>query len=118
MEGGGDEGGEMRRDDLRALQGDAELGPDPRLCRGRAEADDRARLYDADLRQKPRPARRNLGRVRLLVDTPFAARLPLEMLDNVRYVDRRPVNPSLGERLVEQGAGRSDERRAGEVRSE
>ena len=83
-----------------------------RLRRGRAEADDHARLDQRDLGVEPRPAGGDLAGVRLLVDAPLAARLPLEVLDDVGDVDRCAVDAGVLERAVEQLAGRADERMA------
>ena len=46
------------------------------------------------------------------MDPALAARLPLEVLDDVRDVSARPVDAGLVERLVEQPTGRTDERAA------
>ena len=53
--------------------------------------------------------------VRLLVDAPLAARLPLEVLHDVGDVDGGAIDAGLRERAVEQLAGRADERMAGEI---
>jgi len=50
-----------------------------------------------------------IGLVRLLVDPALPSRLPLEVLDRVRDVGRRPVDPRGLEGLVEEAAGRADE---------
>src|SRR5207248_7188824 len=57
-----------------------------------------------------RAARRDLARVRLLVDAALAARLPLEVLDDVGHVDGRSIDARFTERAIEQLARRSDER--------
>ena len=44
------------------------------------------------------------------MNAPLAARLPLEVLHDVGDVDRRPVDPRLDERAIEQTARRPDER--------
>ena len=75
----------------------------------------RARLHERDLGVEPRPAGRDLAGVRLLVDAPLAARLPLEVLDDVGDVDLRAVDPRLRERPIEQRAGRTDERMAAQI---
>ena len=51
----------------------------------------------------------------LLVDAALAARLPLEVLHHIGDVDGRAIDPSFGERLVEQLPGRADERMTGQV---
>ena len=87
MHGGHDERRKGRRDDLSALRRDLELPAEQRLGRGRAEADDGARLDQLDLGVEPGPAGGDLARVRLLVDAALPARLPLEMLHDVGDVD-------------------------------
>jgi hypothetical protein len=49
------------------------------------------------------------------VDAPLAARLPLEVLDRVRHVGARPIDPRRLERVVEDAPRRADERPAGLV---
>src|SRR5439155_21216166 len=70
---------------------------------------------DRDLPLEPRAARQLLGAIRLVVDAPLAAGLPLEVLDRVRDVGLPAVNPRVGERAVEQLPRGPDERRAGEI---
>jgi len=65
-----------------------------------------------ELGLEPRAARGQLAPARLRVDAALAARLPLEVLDRVRHVDRFPVDARLREGLVEHAAGRADERRS------
>src|SRR5262249_59755234 len=62
-----------------------------------------------ELRLEPRPASPHLALPRLLVDPPLAALLEREVLHRVRHVDARPVEPGLGERVVEHAARRPDE---------
>src|SRR5436305_14272638 len=98
MDGCGHEWRERGIDELGAWDGDAELWSDHGLRGGGAEADDGARLDHGDLRLKPRAARRNLGGVRFFVDAAFAARLPFEMLYDVRHVDGLAVDARFVER--------------------
>src|SRR5919109_70307 len=119
---------EMRRDRLQvadegrelglgvaAVLRDAKVAAEQRLRGGRAEGDENARLHDRELGVQPRATRGDLGPVRLLVDAPLPARLPLEVLDDVRDVRERAVDAGLLERPVEQLPGRADERFAGLV---
>src|SRR5205814_752591 len=69
-----------------------------------------ARLHDGELRLEPGSARRHLRPVRLLVDPPLPARLPLEVLDGVRDIGRPAVDAGRLERLVEEVPRRADER--------
>ena len=81
--------------------------PEARAPRGaRARAPTRARA-----------GRHRFGPVRALVQTPLATRrrTPLEVLDDVRDEDRLAIDPGGLERLVEDPAGRTDERRALDV---
>src|SRR5262249_42810411 len=68
---------------------------------------------DANLRVEPRTARLNFRRVRLLVNTPFAAGLPLEMLDHIRHVHGLSIDSRLLESTIQKTAGGTDERPAG-----
>src|SRR5207249_20977 len=104
-----------RWDQLAAMSGDPELASEKRLRRGRAQTHDRARLHQRDLRIEPRATRSDLARARFLVNPPFAARLPLEVLDDVGDPDRGAIDAGLGERPIEQLAGRADKRMPGEI---
>jgi hypothetical protein len=95
--------------------GDAELTPKQRLRGGCSEQDEDARVHNRELGLEPRAARSHLGPVRLLVDPPLAASLPLEVLDGVRDVYDRPVDPGRVERFVEEAPSRPDEGPAGQV---
>src|SRR5436190_9759459 len=102
----------IRVDRLASLPRDAEVPPEKCLRRGGAETDEHPRLDNLELGLEPRPARGDLGPVRLLVDPPLAAGLPLEVLDDVRHVDLAPVDPGFLERLVQELPRRADERLA------
>jgi hypothetical protein len=106
---------EVRLQPFAALFRDAELAAEQRLRRGRAEADEDARTDDGELRLEPLTAGRELAPARLGVDPPLAARLPLEVLHRVRHVDGSTVDAGLDERIVEDAAGRPDERRTVEI---
>src|SRR5207245_2830257 len=102
-------------DELAAMRRHLELAPEERLRGGRAKADDRARLDQFNLGVQPRPACGDLAGVRLLVNPALAARLPFEMLDDVRHVHALAIDAGVFERLVEQAAGRTDERASCEI---
>ncbi len=72
-------------------------------------------LDHGQLRLQPGTAGHDLERVRLGVDAPLAARLPLEVLHDVGDVGPAPLDPGLLERLVEQASRRPDEGMAAEV---
>jgi hypothetical protein len=95
---------QRRREELAALLGDAELRAQHRLCRGRAEAHDDLRVESEDLRFQPRPTGKHLVRLRLLVNAPFAARFPTEMLDRMGDVDNRSIGvvPPASDRCVQR----------------
>src|SRR5688500_3963334 len=112
MDRGENVGCEPRVDELPALAADAEVAAQERLRRRRAQTDEHARLHDVQLGLEPRPAGGHLGPVRLLVDAPLAARLPLEVLDDVGDVRKSPVDLRLVEGPVEQLAGGTHERAA------
>src|SRR3954454_7870567 len=97
------------------MRGYLELTTEQRLRRGRTEADDRARLDQRDLTVEPWPARGDLAGVRFLVDAPLAARLPLEVFDDVRDVDRGAIDAGVLERAIEQLPRWTDEGMAGKV---
>src|SRR5581483_11378093 len=91
---------------------DAELRAEKRLRSRRAETNNRVRFNNGYLRVQPRTARPDFVRVRFLVQAPFSARLPFEMLHDVRDVNGSAVEPDLLERAIEQLARRPDERLA------
>jgi len=107
---GEDDGREVALHRLAALLRHAELAAEQRLRGCRAEADQHRRPHDGELRVEPRAAGRDLAPARLLVDAPLPPRRPLEVLDHVRHVGERAVDPGLLERLVEEASGRADER--------
>ena len=69
-----------------------------------------SRLDRRELGLEPGTAGGDLAPVRLRVDPALAARCPLEVLDHVRHVGGAAVDSSILERLIEQSAGRADER--------
>jgi hypothetical protein len=70
---------------------------------------------DRELRFEPGPARRDLDRVRLLVDAFLASRLPFEVLYDIGHVYLTPVDSGFLQTGVEQAAGGADERAPFEV---
>ena len=100
---------ERRFDERPAMRGHLERSAEQRLRGGRTETDDRLRPHERNLSIQPWTAGRNLRRARLLVDAALASRLPLEVLHDVGDVDIVASDARLGQRLVEQSAGRSDE---------
>ena len=76
-----------------ALFGDPERGTENRLRRGRSETDEQFRLHDSQFGFHPRPAGGDLARVRFLMDAPFAARLPFEMLHGIGDINVVAIDP-------------------------
>ena len=85
------------------------------IGRGRAETDEHAWLQHRDFGVEPRPTGGDLAPVRLLMDSPLALRLPLEVLDDVRDVHLGAVDLDFLERPVEQLPSGPDERAPFEV---
>src|SRR5215207_8618298 len=90
---------EVGLDGHAALLRHPELPAEQSLRRGRAEADEHLRLDRLELGLEPRAARGDLRPVRLCVNAPLAARLPLEVLDDVRDERERTVDAGLFEAL-------------------
>src|SRR5512134_3111341 len=97
------------------MLGHAERVPEERLRGGGAEAVDRPRAHDPDLRLEPRATRPHLAGGGLLVDAALPPRLPLEVLDSVRHVHAAPVYPGDGEGAVEEAPRGPDEGPSGQV---
>jgi len=99
-----------RRQDPASLTGHAKCRSEDGSGRRRPQAHDQSRPNGFDLRLEPRPARGDLGGIGLLVDTPFPARLPLEVLDRVGDVNVLSIDSGFGQTLVEEPTSRADER--------
>ncbi len=67
----------------------------------RTQANDDFRLDNGDFGFQPRPARKNFHLVRLSVNSPFAARLPFEVLHRVGDIDLATIDSRDIESLVE-----------------
>ena len=101
-----------KREQLPALLRHAEAAPKERLRSGCAQADHDLRLDDLNFCIQPGPAGGDLQRIRLLVNSTLAARLPFEVLHRVGDVGLLAIDTRLDQRLIEQRAGRTDERLA------
>src|SRR2546423_5086390 len=112
MKGGEDIWRESAFGELPTLCRDLELAADHCLRGGRAEADDDVRLDRGDFALEPLVAGVDLALGRRLVKAPLAARLPLEVLYGVRYVDVVALHSGGLERAVEKPSGRTDKRQA------
>src|SRR5215469_15278962 len=95
----------VERQQLSALLGDAKSTPQQGLGCGCAETNDYLRLYQVDLDLQPLMASRDLDRIRLLVNSTFAARLPLEMLDRVGHIGDTTIDAGLFQCFIQQSAG-------------
>ncbi len=71
-----------------------------------------SRLDDGQLRLQPGPTGADLGRARRLVDASLAPLHELEVLDDVGDVEPLADQADLGQRAIEDLAGRPDEGRA------
>jgi hypothetical protein len=111
----GDERGEIRRNEFAAPLRYLECASKQRLCGGSSKADDDAWLNSGDFGVEPWTACGNLHRARLRVDAALAARLPVEMLYGVRYVDFAPVDSGGDQRLIQHRSCGTDEGLPGEV---
>ena len=82
------------------LSGDTKIWPEnglrPRSIPGRPDF----RFNKTQLGFHPRATSGNVARTWLLMDAPFAARLPLEMLHRVRDVNLLAINPDIRQRSV------------------
>ena len=83
MDRGGDQGGQVRFDELTPMLRQAEGPAQESLGRGGPQAHQDAGLHHLELALEPRPARRDLLSGRLLVDAPLSPRFELEVLDHV-----------------------------------
>ena len=72
-----------------------------RLRRRCPEAHDEFGRDCLELGLEPVPARSDLGRVRLVVDSPFPGWAPLEVLDRVGHVDAIGRDAGLTEQLAQ-----------------
>src|SRR5438046_6996379 len=91
---------------------DPKRGAHQRLRRRGPEQHEQARLDRLDLRLEPGPAGSHLLAVRLFVEAALAAPREAEVLDGVGHIHARPLDAGSFESLVEDAAGRPDERLA------
>lgn len=89
---------------------DAEGAAEKRLGGGSAQADDEFSVNGADFCVEPGAAGSHFGEAGLLVDAAFAARLPLEMLNGVSYVDFLAVDAGFYQASVEEQASGANKR--------
>src|SRR5687767_4099267 len=98
-----------------ALAHHGEALAEQRLPRGGAETHDDLRPHELDLHVQPWHAGCDFARAGALVQAPLAARLPLEMLHDVRDIDGRAVDSGRIERAIEKLSRGAHERAADDV---
>ncbi len=72
-------------------------------------------LNDPQFRFQPGTARGDFARVRLLMNSTFAAGLPFEVFHRVRDVNLRPIDSSVFERAIHDFPSRTNEWFAGHI---
>jgi len=102
----------VRKEQLAAIPGDAKGAAEESLGGGGAEADDHLGLHLVELGIEPGTAGGDFVNAGSLVNAPFTARLPLEVLDRVGQVDIVATNAGVGEAAVEKKTGGTDKRHA------
>src|SRR5437773_7882985 len=100
---------ERRLEELAAMLGYPECRAEQCLRRCGTQQHDRDRLYQCDFHVEPGTASRDVVRSRFFVNTPLAARLPVEMFDYVGHVHVRPLDARSVERAIEHLAGGANE---------
>ena len=94
---------------------DAPTAAGQRLGRRRAQGDDKSGSYEFPLPIQPPSAMRDFARVGTLVDSAFAARAVLEVLDGIRDEDVLTINAGGLANVVEELSCRTDEGPPGKV---
>src|SRR2546430_15834291 len=112
MSGREDVSRQRRGNELSALLSDTKPWPEESLGSRRAEANESRGMDQGDLGVEPRPAGGDLSRVRLGVNPPLAARLPLEVLHRVGDVGLTPIDTDFLRSPIDQLSGRPDQRPA------
>jgi len=85
---------------LAALFGHAKFWTKQRLGRGGAKRHYHFRFDECNLSFEPGTAGRDFLRVGFFMNTTFAARLPLEMFDDIGDVSLRAIDTGFGERII------------------
>ena len=106
---------DLRFEPLTADFGHAEILSEQGLGGGRSEEDQYPGLDDIDLGAEPRQTRVDLAGPRFLVQPPFSAGYPFEVLYGVGDVGAFAVDPGVAKGLVKQAAGRAHKRQSGKV---
>src|SRR5262245_15532657 len=95
---------------LTALFRDPKLQSQQRLSRGGTHEHEDLRLDRLQLCLQPWPASENLARIRLTMQAPLTSRCPFKVLDRIRDIHELPWDACFFQQLIEQPAGRTDER--------
>ena len=106
---------QLRCKDLTAVLRHSKRRSEDRLRSRRAQTNKQSRPNDLKLGFEPRPAGRNLARVRFLVDAALPARLPFEVLHRVGDVNLIAIDSRFFQRPVENFSSRADERSTSEI---
>src|SRR5687767_11797803 len=102
-------------EELAALFGHAKLRTEQCLRSRRAQGHNHFRFDYGSFSLEPGATGSNLQCVWFFVYAPFAARLPLEMFDDVRDVCLFAINACFFQRFIEQATGWSNERLARQI---
>src|SRR5438034_3507528 len=94
---------------LAAVLSHAKITSQDALCGGCAQQYNNFRLHYFDFGVQPRAAGGNLDGIGLFMNTPLAARLPLEVLHNIRYVNIIAIDAGCGQSFVQHRACRAYE---------
>lgn len=100
---------------LTALSGEPEFAAEKRSRRSRAQTSDDPRTDKVDLSFQPRTAGFDFSDRWFFVDSAFAAVLKFEMFYGIRNVNGFSLDSGVFESAIEQPAGGSHKRPAGEV---
>src|SRR5215467_6002712 len=112
MYGGEHVGRDVRWHPLATLLSHEELAPQQALRGGGAHQYHDLGLNRGKFGVQPRTARADFHGIWFFMNAPFAARLPLEVLDDIRDVDFLPVHPGCRKGLIQQSARRPYKRPA------
>jgi len=104
--------GQVARQDLPSIARHAKVFAQQGLGRAGAKADENFRLDHVKFCVEPGSAGLDFGLARLFVDAALASlrSRPLEVFDNIRYVNFRAVDSNFDKNFFVQSSGRTDER--------
>ncbi len=106
---------QFRRQYLAPLTGDSKSRAENSLRRCRTHGHDEVGPDDPKFRFQPRTAGCDFARVRLLMNSAFAAGLPFEVFHRVRDVNLRPIDSSVFKRAIHDFPSRTNKRFAGHI---